>query len=225
MRLAVLDAEGEAEASAPARTPRPAGTCWASSTGCEAAQGRRRGRDRPPSPLEEAGARDALAEAFEDLKKYEQVAETTRLNKLIAAAKRETAALDELGLRRRPGVGRLSPSPSGRGWRAGVPVAKHPPAHQSHDDRELPASPALAPGLHRLTCDRRPGGPRSPPPLLPPSPRACGRPSGGLAPHRPPAEIRRPLPGRRGLHDRPAVGPGLCGWSPRSSPSSPPSGR
>ena len=50
---------------------------------------------------EEAGARDALTSAFEELKKFEQVAETTRLNKLIAAAKRETAAFDELGLRRR----------------------------------------------------------------------------------------------------------------------------
>ena len=50
---------------------------------------------------EEAGARDALTGAFEELKKFEHVAETTRLNKLIAAAKRETAAFDEMGLRRR----------------------------------------------------------------------------------------------------------------------------
>lgn len=50
---------------------------------------------------EEEGARDALTSAFEELKKFEHVAETTRLNKLIAAAKRETAAFDEMGLRRR----------------------------------------------------------------------------------------------------------------------------
>ena len=50
---------------------------------------------------EEAGARDALTGAFEELKKFEHVAETTRLNKLIAIAKRETAAFDELGLRKR----------------------------------------------------------------------------------------------------------------------------
>lgn len=50
---------------------------------------------------EEEGARDALTSAFEELKKFEHVAETTRLSKLLAAAKRETAAFDEMGLRRR----------------------------------------------------------------------------------------------------------------------------
>jgi flagellar FliJ protein len=50
---------------------------------------------------EEAGARDALAEAFEALKKYEQVVETARLADVKEAAKRETAALDELALRKR----------------------------------------------------------------------------------------------------------------------------
>jgi len=50
---------------------------------------------------EELGARDALTGAFEELKKFEHVAETTRLNAVIAAGKRETAAFDELGLRRR----------------------------------------------------------------------------------------------------------------------------
>ena len=50
---------------------------------------------------EEAGARDALTGAFEELKKFEHVAETTRLNQLIALAKRETADFDELGLRKR----------------------------------------------------------------------------------------------------------------------------
>jgi flagellar export protein FliJ len=52
---------------------------------------------------EEAGARDALTSAFEELKKFEHVAETTRLNALIAAGRRETARYDELGLRRRAG--------------------------------------------------------------------------------------------------------------------------
>lgn len=50
---------------------------------------------------EEEGARDALTSAFEELKKFEHVAEATRLSKLVAAAKRETAAFDEMGLRRR----------------------------------------------------------------------------------------------------------------------------
>jgi len=52
---------------------------------------------------EEAGARDALTGAFEELKKFEHVAETTRLNALVAAGRRETARFDELGLRRRAG--------------------------------------------------------------------------------------------------------------------------
>ena len=50
--------------------------------------------------LEEQGARDALSEAFEALKKFEKVAETYRLAEEAEEKKRETAALDELGLRR-----------------------------------------------------------------------------------------------------------------------------
>ena len=50
---------------------------------------------------EEEGARDALTGAYSELKKFEHVAETTRLNAIIAAGKRETAAFDEMGLRRR----------------------------------------------------------------------------------------------------------------------------
>lgn len=53
--------------------------------------------------VEEEGARDALSGAFEELKKFEHVAEVTRLNAVLAAGKRETAAFDELGLRRRAG--------------------------------------------------------------------------------------------------------------------------
>jgi flagellar FliJ protein len=52
---------------------------------------------------EEAGARDALARAFEELKKYEQIEEDARLLAARAAARLETAALDELGLRRAAG--------------------------------------------------------------------------------------------------------------------------
>ena len=50
--------------------------------------------------VEEAGARDALAEAFEAQKKYEQVAESARILEVKEAGRRETAALDELGLRK-----------------------------------------------------------------------------------------------------------------------------
>ena len=45
----------------------------------------------------------ALTLAFEEQKKYEQVAETIRLAQRKEAARRETAALDELGLRRAAG--------------------------------------------------------------------------------------------------------------------------
>ena len=48
---------------------------------------------------EEEGARDALSRAFEELKKFEQVAEMARISELKETARRETAALDELGLR------------------------------------------------------------------------------------------------------------------------------
>ena len=50
---------------------------------------------------EEEGARDALSAAFEELKKFEHVAETTRLAALAAAQKREAAAMDEVAARRR----------------------------------------------------------------------------------------------------------------------------
>ena len=53
--------------------------------------------------LEEQGARDALAQAFEEQKKYEQVAETARVLELRNQARRETAMLDELGLRQAAG--------------------------------------------------------------------------------------------------------------------------
>ena len=52
---------------------------------------------------EEAGARDALAKAFEELKKFEHVAELARLADLKEEARRETAALDEMGLRKATG--------------------------------------------------------------------------------------------------------------------------
>ena len=50
---------------------------------------------------EETGARDALAEAFEALKKYENVLETAKVAARKEEGRRETAELDELGLRKR----------------------------------------------------------------------------------------------------------------------------
>jgi flagellar FliJ protein len=48
---------------------------------------------------EEAGARDALNQAFEAQKKFERVAEQARIAAAKLEARRETAAMDELGLR------------------------------------------------------------------------------------------------------------------------------
>nr|WP_314436799.1 flagellar FliJ family protein [uncultured Brevundimonas sp.] len=100
IRLAVLDAEAENERNR-ARMDAEAGMMlgaylngWKSRKA--AAEG-----DLNVLDAEEAGARDALTGAFEELKKFEHVAETTRLNQLVALAKRETAAFDELGLRKR----------------------------------------------------------------------------------------------------------------------------
>ena len=100
MKLAVLDAEAEGE-RARARADTEAGMMLGAylagwKTRRAAAEGA-----LTEIEAEEAGARDALTGAFEELKKFEHVAEATRLEKLVARAKRETAAFDEMGLRRR----------------------------------------------------------------------------------------------------------------------------
>lgn len=56
--------------------------------------------------VEESGARDALAQAFEEQKKYEHVAENIRLMQLKEAGRLEAAQMDEMGLRRAAGGGR-----------------------------------------------------------------------------------------------------------------------
>jgi flagellar FliJ protein len=53
--------------------------------------------------VEEAGARDALSKAFEELKKFEHVAEMARLADAREEARRESAAMDEMGLRQAGG--------------------------------------------------------------------------------------------------------------------------
>ena len=100
IRIAVLDAEAEGERNR-ARMDAEAGMMLgAYLNGWKARKAQAEG-DLSVLDAEEAGARDALTGAFEELKKFEHVAETTRLNQLIALAKRETAAFDELGLRKR----------------------------------------------------------------------------------------------------------------------------
>jgi len=100
MRVAVLDAEAEVERENARHDPSSGMMLQAYLNGWKQ---RRADAEAEAAAVaaEEEGARDALTGAFEELKKFEHVAETTRLNKLTAAAKREAAAYDEMGLRRR----------------------------------------------------------------------------------------------------------------------------
>ena len=102
MKLAFLEAEGEAEAE---RARHDAEAGWYQVGFWEGLRARKTHiqADIERIAIEEAGARDALALAFEEQKKYEQVAEGIRLARLKEAARLETAALDELGLRRAAG--------------------------------------------------------------------------------------------------------------------------
>jgi flagellar protein FliJ len=102
MRLAVLEAEALSEMEHVRRDGDAAMRLGAYMTGVR--QRRARLHDEITQiGHEETGARDALAEAFEAMKKYEQVAEMARLAEAREAGRRETAELDELGLRARAG--------------------------------------------------------------------------------------------------------------------------
>ncbi len=102
MRVAVLDAEVEIERQNARLDPTSGMMLQAYLKGWALKRADAEGVVAAVS-AEEEGARDALTSAFEELKKFEHVAEATRLSKLLAAAKRETAAFDEMGLRRRAG--------------------------------------------------------------------------------------------------------------------------
>jgi flagellar export protein FliJ len=102
MRLAVLDAEAEVEQER-ARQDAEAGMLLQAYLNGWKLRKSAAESDVAEIDAEEVGARDALTGAFEELKKFEHVAETTRLAAMIAAGKRETAAFDEMGLRRRAG--------------------------------------------------------------------------------------------------------------------------
>lgn len=102
MRLAVLDAEVEIERERARADGDAAMLLQSYLTGWKMRRAVAE-TDVAEIEAEEMGARDALTGAFEELKKFEHVAETTRLNAVIAAGRRETAAFDELGLRRRAG--------------------------------------------------------------------------------------------------------------------------
>ena len=105
MKLVLLEAEGEAEMEH-ARQDAEAG--WYQLGFLEGLRTRKAlaQQDIARVAAEELGARDVLAQAFEEQKKYEQVAENIRLARGKEIARQETAALDELGLRRAATGGR-----------------------------------------------------------------------------------------------------------------------
>ena len=99
LRLVVIEAEGESELQR-ARGDAEAG--WYLVGFREGLKQRKAAvqAEIDAIALEEAGARDALGEAFEALKKYEHVQTAQKAVARKEADRRETAALDELGLRR-----------------------------------------------------------------------------------------------------------------------------
>jgi flagellar protein FliJ len=100
LRLIILAAEAEAEI---VRADQDAQAGWYRAGFLQAVRHRRANLQSEIAGLtaEEAGARDALAEAFEALKRFEHIAETARVAAVKEEARRETVALDELGLRQR----------------------------------------------------------------------------------------------------------------------------
>ena len=96
-----LDVEAALEAAA----ANDAGDLYATLAHASYAKAWRARRDQAMAELglidrEMEGARDALTAAFEEQKKYEHVAEMARIAGVKEAGRRESAALDELGLRR-----------------------------------------------------------------------------------------------------------------------------
>lgn len=100
MRLVVLEAEAELEI---VRANEDVQAGWYRAGFLQSVRLRRAAAQGEIDAMsaEEAGARDALSEAFEALKKFEHVAETARLAAVKEEARRDTMALDELGLRQR----------------------------------------------------------------------------------------------------------------------------
>ena len=98
MKIATLDAQYELECVNAASDP----TMGHNLTAYKA--GHRLRREGHQSELdlivqEEEGVRDQLSYAFEDLKKFEHVAEMSQLRRVAAEKKVENAAMDEVALR------------------------------------------------------------------------------------------------------------------------------
>ena len=97
MRLALLCAEGEAEAM---RARQDAEAGWYHIGYADGLRLRKAALQAQIAAIaaEERGARDALAQAFEEQKKYEQVAENARVAQAKETRRRESAELDEVGM-------------------------------------------------------------------------------------------------------------------------------
>jgi len=102
MKMVMLDAEAEAERLNASRDPQHGFMLRAYMNGWKLRRAEAEGMVEALL-REEEGARDALTSAFEELKKFEHVAEVSRINARIAANRRESAACDEMGLRRKTG--------------------------------------------------------------------------------------------------------------------------
>jgi len=97
IRLVMLQAEGEAEAKHAARDAEAGWYMAGYGDGLRIRKAAIQAElDR--IAVEELGARDALAQAFEEQKKYEQVAENARLAGVKETQRRENAELDEVGM-------------------------------------------------------------------------------------------------------------------------------
>ncbi|MEW5687410.1 MAG: flagellar export protein FliJ [Pseudomonadota bacterium] len=100
MRMAMLEAEGEAEMAFSAQDA-AAGIYRAGFF-----EGLKLRKAKIQSEIdviliEEQGAREALAEAFEAQKKYEHIAEGLKVQARKVQGQREAAAMDEMGLRKK----------------------------------------------------------------------------------------------------------------------------
>lgn len=102
LRLAMLEAEGEAEAAFSAQEA-AAGIYRAGFFEGLKVRKAKIQSEIDVILLEEQGAREALSEAFEAQKKYEHIAQNLRVEARKVQGRLESAALDELGLRKKAG--------------------------------------------------------------------------------------------------------------------------
>ena len=100
LRLAMLEAEGEAEAMFSAQEA-AAGIYRAGFFEGLKVRKARIQSEIDVILIEEQGARDALAEAFETQKKYEHIAQNLKVEARKVQGRLDSAALDELGLRKK----------------------------------------------------------------------------------------------------------------------------